>query len=125
MKKNIGIAVVLGIFILSVFLTDIVPTSESIAKDLKINERLNNHPEISRMSEKENGIVLSDLPQVVKSAVISKYIAYSMETISREQESVFRIVLKNESSRLVVYYTEEGEYLRQEAVKPVQMVALY
>ncbi len=124
MKKNIGIAVVLGIFILSVFLTDIVPTSESIAKDLKINERLNNHPEISRMSGKENGIVLSDLPQV-KSAVISKYIAYSMETISREQESVFRIVLKNESSRLVVYYTEEGEYLRQEAVKPVQMVALY
>ncbi len=64
MKKNIGIAVVLGIFILSVFLTDIVPTSESIAKDLKINERLNNHPEISRMSGKENGIVLSDLPQV-------------------------------------------------------------
>lgn len=125
MKKNIGIAVVLGIFILSVFLTDIVPTSESIAKDLKINERLNNHPEISWMSGKENGIVLSDLPQVVKSAVISKYIAYSMETISREQESVFRIVLKNESSRLVVYYTEEGEYLRQEAVKPVQMVALY
>ncbi len=125
MKKNIVIAVVLGIFILSVFLTDIVPTSESIAKDLKINERLNNHPEISRMSGKENGIVLSDLPQVVKSAVISKYIAYSMETISREQESVFRIVLKNESSRLVVYYTEEGEYLRQEAVKPVQMVALY
>ena len=125
MKKNIGIAVVLGIFILSVFLTDIVPTSESIAKDLKINERLNNHPEISRMSGKENGIVLSDLPQVVKSAVISKYIAYSMETISREQESVFRIVLKNESSRLVVYYTEEGDYLRQEAVKPVQMVALY
>lgn len=125
MKKNIGIAVVLGIFILSVFLTDIVPTSESIAKDLKINERLNNHPEISRMSGKENGIVLSDLPQVVKSAVISKYIAYSMETISREQESVFQIVLKNESSRLVVYYTEEGEYLRQEAVKPVQMVALY
>lgn len=123
--KNIWAALLLGIFTLSVFVIDIVPTSESMIKELKIREKAKNKPQVCGTCKGENAVVLGDLPQVVKSAVISKYIAYSMENISRDQQGIYRIVLKNENARLITYYTEEGEYLRQEAVKPVQMVALY
>lgn len=124
-RKNTWVAVVLGIFTLSVFVIDIVPTSESMVKELKIREKAKNQSPVCGTDKGGNAVALADLPQAVKSAVISKYIAYSMEDISRDQQGIYRIVLKNENARLITYYTAEGEYLRQEAVKPVQMVALY
>ena len=57
--------------------------------------------------------VRTELPQAVKSAVISKYVAYAI-----------KLILKGDRNKLIVYYTADGEYLSQETVKTVQMVAL-
>lgn len=86
---------------------DLVPTSESLLQKV----------------EKKNE-VRTELPQAVKSAVISKYVAYAIEQFSFEENSVYKLILKGDRNKLIVYYTADGEYLRQETVKTVQMVAL-
>lgn len=68
--------------------------------------------------------VRTELPQAVKSAVISKYVAYAIEQFSFEENSVYKLILKGDRNKLIVYYTADGEYLSQETVKTVQMVAL-
>ena len=101
-KRTLWIAIVVGAFTLSAFAVDLVPTSESLLQ----NE------------------VRTELPQAVKSAVISKYVAYAIEQFSFEENSVYKLILKGDRNKLIVYYTADGEYLSQETVKTVQMVAL-
>lgn len=106
-KRTLWIATVVGAFTLSAFAIDLVPTSASLLRKV----------------EKKNE-VWSDLPQAVKSAVISKYVAYAIEQFSLEDNSVYKLILKSGWNKLIVYYTADGEYLSQETVKTAQMVAL-
>ena len=125
-KRTLWIAIVVGAFTLSAFAVDLVPTSESLLQKV----------------EKKNE-VRTELPQAVKSAVISKYVAYAIEQFSFEENSVYKLILKGDQfiaiafqnqfinrilkgdrNKLIVYYTADGEYLSQETVKTVQMVAL-
>ena len=102
-KRTLWIAIVVGAFTLSAFAVD----SESLLQKV----------------EKKNE-VRTELPQAVKSAVISKYVAYAIEQFSFEENSVYKLILKGDRNKLIVYYTADGEYLSQETVKTVQMVAL-
>ena len=102
-KRTLWIAIVVGAFTLSAFAVDLVPTSESLLQKVEIR---------------------TELPQAVKSAVISKYVAYAIEQFSFEENSVYKLILKGDRNKLIVYYTADGEYLSQETVKTVQMVAL-
>ena len=106
-KRTLWTASVVGAFTLSAFAVDLVPTSESLLQKV----------------EKKNE-VRTELPQAVKSAVISKYVAYAIEQFFFEENSVYKLILKGDRNKLIVYYTADGEYLSQETVKTVQMVAL-
>lgn len=106
-KRTLWIAIVVGAFALSAFAIDLVPTSASLLREV----------------EKKNEMRI-DLPQAVKSAVISKYVAYAIERFSLEENSVYKLILKSGRNKLIVYYTADGEYLSQEVIKAVQMVAL-
>ena len=46
------------------------------------------------------------------------------EMCIRDRNSVYKLILKGDRNKLIVYYTADGEYLSQETVKTVQMVAL-
>lgn len=124
--KSFLVAVGIGAFVLSAFVIDIVPTSESLARSLTKKDR---NTEISSVytgiqNQEDAKIGLVDLPQVVKSAVISKYIAYSIEEVFQHNEE-YKIILKSDMARLIVYYDSVGEYLKQEVVKPVQLVSIF
>lgn len=120
--KNIGkgmmTTVIVAILTVGAFVVDIVPTSATILKRHAI--------EAGRWSAlriyTETGV--NSLPQGIKSAVISKYIAYCIHHVSVDENGVYKITLKNEHSRLRVYYDKDGEFLKQEQLKPVQMIAL-
>lgn len=124
--KSFLVAIGIGAFVLSAFVIDIVPTSESMARNLTKKDR---NTEISSVNtgiqnQEYAKIGLVDLPQVVKSAVISKYIAYSIEEVFQNNED-YKIILKSDMARLIVYYDGVGEYLKQEVVKPVQLVSIF
>lgn len=124
--KSLLVAVGIGAIVLSAFVIDIVPTSESMARCLTKKER---NTKISSINtgihhQEYAEIELVDLPQVVKSAVISKYIAYSIDEVFQNNED-YKIILKSDRSRLIVYYDGVGEYLKQELVKPVQLVSIF
>ena len=77
-----------------------------------------------RILTPESGKKERSTDRIVKSAVISKYVAYAIEQFSFEENSVYKLILKGDRNKLIVYYTADGEYLSQETVKTVQMVAL-
>lgn len=124
--KNIWGLFALTALTLSVFAMDIVPSSKSMAKELEKRQIRKTVVAGANYFAGENVSCCSieDLPQRVKSAVIGKYVAYSIDRIFRESNDVFKIVLKNQYSRLNTYYSGEGEFLKQDVVEPVRMVEL-
>lgn len=109
--KNLGRHLALAsvvVVLFSAFTIDIVPTSESLARSIC----------------KKQGIVgdVSALPQAIKSAVALKYVAYAIDEAWTESSDRYKLVLKNGKTKLIVYYSADGEYLGQEAVEVAQLV---
>lgn len=64
------------------------------------------------------------LPQSVRYAIIEKFAAYAVKDFSLTQDGNYKVTLKNEQSKMIVFYHPDGEYLKKEVVKPLQIVAL-
>lgn len=116
--KSIMTTVCIAILTVCAFVIDIVPTSATILKRHAIEAE--RRPALGTYAE--TGV--NSLPLGIKSAVISKYIAYCIHHVSADENGVYKITLKNEHSGLRVYYDKDGEFLKQEQLKPVQVVAL-
>lgn len=120
--KNIVMALLAGIFIFSAFSINIVSLS---ATELPKYETKTGNTAVKSaniglrfLGDIEGRVVeIAGIPQKIKSAVISKFVAYSIEDAFLGKDGVYRLVLKNESSRRIAYYAEDGEYLKQETVK--------
>ncbi len=128
-NRNILITTVVAAVVLVAFAVDIVPSSESLSQKMEKKELVQavNFLENDALSMKIDNYVkisISELPQTVKSAVISKYVAYSIEQVFQAGNTVFRLVLKDKQKKLVVYYTADGEYLSQEVLENIQLVKL-
>lgn len=128
-KQNIAVALIAGIFTFSAFAVDIVPSSESRAKMIppkaKVSavkqDKVVSYPLKEYFGEE---VEIAELPQALKSAVISKFVAFSIEKAFMNEGNTYCLTLKNGTSRRIAYYKEDGEYLKQEAVKEIQLVAL-
>lgn len=121
-KKHILVIVLLGLSVLLAFTVNVVTPSETM-----VNKLLNQNSDKKWIYPAyiiKQGVLIENVPQAVKSAVISKYAAYVIHQVYEEENDVYKLVLKNDQLRLIAYYTADGEYLRQEIVKPVQMVKL-
>ena len=120
------IAVVAGIFTFSAFIIDIVPSSETRAKMIPSRTKVVRVAQERMTSCPARGekVGIDELPQAVKSAVISRFVAFSIEEAFRGKEDTYCLILKNGTSKRKAYYKEDGEYLKQEAVKEVQLVSL-
>lgn len=127
--KNTLVAVAVGVVIFSAFAFKVVPTSESMSKGLEKKRTIENVIPAGEIrfalgDETYTKVEIDDLPQVVKSAVIIKYVAYSIDEVYRDHDDTYKVVLKNGLGKLITYYDASGEHLKQETVKPVQIVAL-
>lgn len=67
---------------------------------------------------------VSDLPQEIRSEVSARFAAYAVSGAFKDHEDAYKIVLRNKQSKMYAFYNADGEYLRQETVKPVQVIAL-
>ncbi len=67
-------------------------------------------------------IEVADVPEVVKSAVAAKYAAYVTDEAYKGSDNSYKLVLKKEKAKLVVYYSETGQFQKEEAVKETQSV---
>lgn len=120
--KNIMVALLAGIFIFSAFSIDIVSLSatEILKHETKTENAAVKSANIGLrfLGDIEGSDVeIAGIPQKIKSAVISKFVAYSLEGAFLGKDGVYRLVLKNGSSRRIAYYAEDGEYLKQETIK--------
>ncbi len=122
MGKNMMVAFLAGVFIFSAFSINIeslsateiskhkTKTGNAAVKSANIGLRFLGNIDGRSME-------IAGIPQKIKSAVISKFVAYSIEDAFLGEDGIYRLVLKNESSRRIAYYAEDGEYLKQETVK--------
>lgn len=128
-RKNTLVAAAVGAVIFSAFAFKVVPTSESMSKGLEKKRTIENVIPAGEIrfalgDETYTKVGIDDLPQVVKSAVITKYVAYSIDEVYRDHDDTYKVVLKNGPGKLITYYDASGDHLKQETVKPVQIVAL-
>ena len=132
--KNIGksalIVAVIGAITFSAYTINIVSTSESKVKGLEMKKNQQDTLEPAGVvpfvlgCETYEPIGVSELPQEIRSEVASRYVAYAVSKAYRDHEDSYKIVLRNKHSKMVAFYSADGEYLKQEIVKPVQVVAL-
>lgn len=128
--KSILIGAVAGTILCSAFAFNVVSTSESMARGLEYKEAV----KAAQLPEGEVYFALGDdtytrieiaaLPQALRSAVMTRYVAYSIAEAYKDHDNIYKLVLKNEVGKMITYYNGVGEYLSEETIKPVQMVAL-
>lgn len=132
--KNIGksalIVAVVGAITFSAYAINIVSTSESKAKCLEVKKVRQDTLEPTGVvsfvlgCETYEPVGINELPQEIRSEVASRYVAYAVSKVYRDHENSYKIVLRNKHSKMIAFYSADGEYLKQEIVKPVQVVAL-
>lgn len=125
--KNLGRHLTLAAVIVvmfSAFTIDIVPTSESLARSICKKQGVTGDASINMNCQDNRNIKMdvSALPQAIKSAVVPKYVAYAIDEAWAESSDRYKLVLKNGKTKLIVYYSADGEFLGQEAVKVAQLV---
>ncbi len=119
-----------GAITFSVYTINIVSTSESKIKCLEGKKVQQDTWEASGVvpfvlgCETYEPVSVSELPQEIRSEVASRYVAYAVSKVYRDHENSYKIVLRNKNSKMIAFYNADGEYLKQEIVKPVQVVAL-
>lgn len=128
--KGILIGAIAGTFLFSAFAFNLVSPSESISKGLDYKEVVGSE----RLPEGEVHFVLGDdtyarievsaLPQAVRSAAMTRYVAYSITEAFRDHDDIYKLVLKSGNGNMITYYNGVGEHLGQETIKSVQIVAL-
>lgn len=69
-------------------------------------------------------VQIEELPRVVKSAVATKYAAYAIQKAYKGNDDTYKLILKNEDAKLIVYYEAGGAFLKAETVRTEQMVVL-
>lgn len=65
-------------------------------------------------------IDIDNVPLVVKSAIAARYSAYVVEEAFIEDNSYYKLMLKKRGSKLAVYYSGNGEFLRKETCNFMQ-----
>ena len=134
MKKYIGRnilwVVLAGAVILLAYMFNVVEPADSKSEELATKKEAQVMPEAAGVvpfvlgCETYEPVAKEALPQEVRSAIATRYVAYAISNVFKDHEDNYKVVLKNQNSKMIAFYTADGEYLKQEVVKPVQVVAL-
>ena len=73
------------------------------------------------LSDKEGGYAL---PEAVAVAVSEDYEGYVVEQAAKGTDNSYRLLIKNGDRQLMVYYNEDGEFLKEEALDLETLVVL-
>lgn len=69
-------------------------------------------------------IDVSEVPEAVAAAVSEDYEGYVVEQAAKGTDNSYRLLIKNGDRRLMVYYNEDGEFLKEEALDLETLVVL-
>lgn len=129
LKKNILVILAIVSFLFLSFAIELVPSSAKVLENgiRKNTEQKGLQPIETYFMQNGNTygrIAIVDIPQAIRSAVLSKYVAYSIDDVFQDKADSYKLILKNGKNKLVVYYSEDGVFLKHEKVKVAEMVAL-
>lgn len=60
-------------------------------------------------------IEVAEIPQAVSTALATKYEGATVEEAFKGTDNSFKLVIKKEENKLTVYFTEAGEFVKEEA----------
>ena len=69
-------------------------------------------------------IDVSEVPEAVAAAVSEDYEGYVVEQAAKGTDNSYRLLIKNGDRQLMVYYNEDGEFLKEEALDLETLVVL-
>ena len=62
-------------------------------------------------------VEVAEVPEAVTKAVASKYEGYTIDKAAKGTDNSYKLEIKKEDGKLTVYFTEAGEYIKEEAPK--------
>ncbi len=62
-------------------------------------------------------VEVAEVPEVVTKAVASKYEGYAIDKAAKGTDDSYKLEIKKEEGKLTVYFTEAGEFLKEETPK--------
>ena len=128
--RNILIAGIVGAVTILAYTLNVVEPTDSKPENMPAKKSMQSSIEATGSvpfvlgCETYEPVSKEELPQEVRSAIASRYVAYAISSVFRDHEDNYKVILKSQSSKMIAFYSADGEYLKQEIVKPVQVVAL-
>lgn len=62
-------------------------------------------------------VEVAEVPEKVSVAVAAKYEGYAIEEAAKGSDNNYKLIIKKEDAKLTVYFSEAGEFLKEETAE--------
>lgn len=120
LAKSTLIAATFGLFVIPASANGFIATTpesmqDTVVKDTVTKEVPPTYICLAQTEETYNKITTDSLPEVVKTAVATKYAGYTIEEAYKGSEKNYKLIIKKEETKTTVLYSETGEFKKEES----------
>ena len=112
MRSGIIVWMIAAVFGLFVFLGSVTATCDSRLGNIVKKNIAVNYVKIE----------VSEVPNVVRTAVAAKYSAYVIDEAFKGDDDCYKLILKRNDKKITVYYNKTGEFQKEETDVSAQLV---
>lgn len=121
MRSGIIVWMIAAVFGLFVFLGSVTATCDSrlgniVKKNIEVSVLLAGNA-VNYVK-----IEVSEVPNVVRTAVAAKYSAYVIDEAFKGDDDCYKLILKRNDKKITVYYNKTGEFQKEETDVSAQLV---
>lgn len=117
--KSALVALTVSVFAIPVSAENYVSAAPAAAQDTVVKKDTVVKEEAPLMLAQEEvtytKVEVAEVPEAVKTAVAAKYEGYTIEEAAKGSDNSYKLVIKKDDAKLTVYYSEAGEFLKEEA----------
>lgn len=121
MKSGRSLLMLVAVFGLFVFLGSVAAESEVkvgniVKEDVYIGEFL----AVNTVNYMKTN--LSEMPEMIRTSVAAKYSAYIIDEAFKGSDGSYRLILKRDGKKIIVYFNKNGEFQKEEVCVSAQTV---
>lgn len=120
--KSAFVIAVVSLFSVSLSAAETVAVQDTVVKDTVEKGIPDGVVYIAADEVTYTKIEVGEIPQAVKTAVADKYSAYTTDEAYKGSDNTYKLILKKDESKLTVYYSESGEFKKEETAGKTQRI---
>lgn len=88
-----------------------------VKKDTTVKEDAEKTMLLAQTEVTYTKVEVSEVPEAVTKAVAAKYEGYTIDEAAKGSDNSYKLVIKKEDTKLTVYFSEAGEFVKEDAAK--------